>query len=121
MSEIHVFFKKVNMREEVYDLLKTSFFKLFGKEAPNVFKDKNGKPYFDSKPDIHFSISHSGDYAMCAFSDNPIGADIQKIQEIFVFYPFFICDADTEWRNVLKKELAGIIRNRERGTKRAAL
>ena len=82
MSEIHVFFKKVNMREEVYDLLKTSFLKLFGEEAPNVFKDKNGKPYFDGKPDIHFSISHSGDYAMCAISGDPIGADIQKTQEI---------------------------------------
>lgn len=28
---------------------------------------------------IHLSLSHSGDYAVCAVSDAPIGIDIQKI------------------------------------------
>ena len=38
-----------------------------------------GKPYLKDFPDVHFNISHSGKYAVCAVSDVPIGADIQKI------------------------------------------
>lgn len=37
----------------------------------------NGKPYLKNYPDVHFSISHSGDIALCTLSDFPIGADIQ--------------------------------------------
>lgn len=37
---------------------------------------KNGKPYFDGDP-CFFSLSHSGEYALCAVSDVPIGADIE--------------------------------------------
>ena len=40
-----------------------------------------GKP-FVKDIDIHFSISHSGDYAVCAVSDKEIGIDIEKIKEI---------------------------------------
>lgn len=39
---------------------------------------ENGKPYF---PDlqIHFSVSHSGDYWACAFETEPIGFDIEDL------------------------------------------
>lgn len=37
----------------------------------------NGKPYLEGNP-FFFSISHSGDYVLCAVSDREIGADIQK-------------------------------------------
>lgn len=39
----------------------------------------NGKPYLKDFPNVHFNISHSGKYAVCAVSDTPIGVDIQKI------------------------------------------
>ena len=35
------------------------------------------KPYFASHPDIHFSISHSGDTWAVVFSDREVGLDIQ--------------------------------------------
>ena len=38
----------------------------------------NGKPYTNVK-NIHFSISHSADYAVCAIDNAPIGIDIEKI------------------------------------------
>lgn len=38
-----------------------------------------GKPYLPDYPDVHFNISHSGEYVACAVSDKPIGVDIQKI------------------------------------------
>ena len=40
-----------------------------------------GKPYLIDYPDIHFNISHSGEYIACAVSDKPVGIDIQKIGE----------------------------------------
>ena len=40
-----------------------------------------GKPYLPDYPDVHFNISHSGEYVACAVSDKPIGIDIQKISE----------------------------------------
>jgi len=40
-----------------------------------------GKPYLVDFPDFHFSISHSGAYAVCAVSeDGEVGVDIQKVK-----------------------------------------
>ena len=39
-----------------------------------------GKPYIKNT-DIHFNISHSGDYAVCVVSDREVGIDIQKIEK----------------------------------------
>lgn len=38
---------------------------------------KNGKPYFKTHADVHFSLSHSGNIALCALSDKETGADVQ--------------------------------------------
>lgn len=38
----------------------------------------DGKPYAPDYPGLHFSISHSGDYVVCAFADTEIGCDIQE-------------------------------------------
>lgn len=41
----------------------------------------HGKPYLEHVPGIFFSLSHSGEYAMCALADREIGADIQQRQD----------------------------------------
>ncbi|MBD5460598.1 MAG: 4'-phosphopantetheinyl transferase superfamily protein [Lachnospiraceae bacterium] len=41
----------------------------------------HGKPYLEHDPEIFFSLSHSGEYAMCALADREIGADIQRRQD----------------------------------------
>lgn len=38
-----------------------------------------GKPYFENIP-LFFSLSHSGEYVLCAASRREVGADIQKCQ-----------------------------------------
>ena len=38
-----------------------------------------GKPFAKDLPDIHFNLSHSGEYAVCAVGDSPVGVDIQQI------------------------------------------
>lgn len=40
-----------------------------------------GKPYLPALPDLHFSITHSGAYWMCAVSDSPVGLDLQAHQD----------------------------------------
>lgn len=40
-----------------------------------------GKPYVFNYPNVHFNLSHSGEYVICSVSDNPVGVDIQKISE----------------------------------------
>ena len=39
---------------------------------------ESGQPFCENF-DIHLSLSHSGDYAVCAVSSAPVGIDIQKI------------------------------------------
>ena len=39
------------------------------------------KPYFRSAPWICFSVTHSGDYWLCAFSQQNVGLDLQREQK----------------------------------------
>ena len=41
-----------------------------------VIINKNGKPYLKDVP-FYFSLSHSGEYAICVYSAEPVGADLQ--------------------------------------------
>lgn len=43
--------------------------------------NKHGKPYAVNA-ECCFSISHSGDYVLCAVSDKEIGVDIEKIRTV---------------------------------------
>ena len=36
-----------------------------------------GKPFFPDHPELHFNISHSGTFIVCALSNTPVGVDIQ--------------------------------------------
>ena len=45
------------------------------------FTKGNGKPFFSSLPNAYFSLSHSGDVAICTFSDNEVGCDIEQIDK----------------------------------------
>ncbi len=40
-----------------------------------------GKPALKYHPEICFSLSHSGSYAICTIGDKPVGNDIERIRE----------------------------------------
>lgn len=44
-----------------------------------ILFDAHGKPFLPNVP-FHFSLSHSGQGALCAFGTDPIGADLQEIK-----------------------------------------
>lgn len=43
-----------------------------------VSQEAGGKPFLTEFPDIHFNLSHSGDYVCCAIGNEPVGVDLQK-------------------------------------------
>ena len=47
---------------------------------PETAKEPGGKPFFPSRPDICFNISHSHGAAVCALHDKPVGVDIEKLR-----------------------------------------
>ena len=47
-----------------------------------IVTGEKGKPYFKDFPDLHFSISHSGQMVLVALSDRVVGADIQEWKEL---------------------------------------
>lgn len=49
-----------------------------GEEIGPVARTERGKPYLPERPELHFSVSHSGKYFVCAFSGAPVGVDIQE-------------------------------------------
>lgn len=48
-----------------------------GSVPVQLYKTPTGKLYFADQPGLFFSLSHSGDYALCVLSDREVGADIQ--------------------------------------------
>lgn len=52
--------------------------------SPEAFTENtrtHGKPFFPSHPDVHFSVSHTGNLWVCAFADCPVGCDVQEHRE----------------------------------------
>ena len=43
---------------------------------------EHGKPYLAAHPQLHFSLSHSGDWAVCALDDAPVGVDLEQLREV---------------------------------------
>ena len=63
-----------------------------GQEAPGVCRlcagdlpylrieeEPEGRPYLPDFPEIHFSLSHSGDRVMCAVGPSEIGCDVEEV------------------------------------------
>jgi len=53
-----------------------------GVEEYEIQYGEYGKPYLKNVPDLHFSLSHSGNYAVCVFYHRPVGVDIQQIRPV---------------------------------------
>ena len=68
-------------RQDAYTLLQTALHQIYGlSELPELKQQERGKPYFPQYPSIHFNLSHSGSFALCGISDQPIGVDIQVLR-----------------------------------------
>lgn len=82
---MHLYYANINKYDQHtagLHLLKLAYGAFAGGAVPEVRKDEHGKPFFPERPDIHFSISHSGSFALCAVDFFPVGADIEFIRPV---------------------------------------
>lgn len=50
-------------------------------EIKLVFGDK-GKPYIENLKNVHYNISHSGHYVVCAVAPYEIGIDVERVRKV---------------------------------------
>lgn len=62
-----------------------------------------GKPFLDKRKDVHFNVSHSGEWGVCAVDSKPIGIDIQEIHpiDLDIAKRFF---SQEEYKDLLNKD-----------------
>lgn len=77
-----------NAKRKIEHLLGIVLIRLFLSELLSISpKDilfenkKNGKPFCKNFPNIHFNISHSGNYVVAALSDSSVGVDIESLKK----------------------------------------
>lgn len=60
------------------------YLQLPAKETPpfQTACGKWGKPFLADHPDVHFNLSHSGEYVCCAVAEREVGVDIQQHQDM---------------------------------------
>ncbi len=59
---------------------------------PEIAALPGGKPWFPTRPDCRFSLSHAGELGMCAVSERTVGADVERLRPRRVSLP-----RDTSW------------------------
>ncbi len=67
-----------------HDLLRVALETFLGTpvEEWSVLRDSPyAKPYVPALPNVHFSITHAGDYWACAVADAEVGLDLQDVRE----------------------------------------
>lgn len=56
----------------------------FGLQNEQLFfsPNKYGKPLLEGYDNIHFNVSHSGEWVVCAIHDKPVGIDVERIHKM---------------------------------------
>lgn len=65
-----------------------------------------GKPYLPEHPDLHFSLSHAGDWAVCAVGNAPLGVDVEQPRCTMEIAKRFFCSdelPETEDKDFLNR------------------
>lgn len=47
-----------------------------------IVRNAYGKPFLKDHDNLHFNVSHSGHWIVCAVSHEPVGIDVEKIEAI---------------------------------------
>lgn len=83
--------------ETAYGLLAEAYRRHVGAPMPAVARTAAGKPYF---PDgsLAFSLSHTGTAALCAVSDQTVGADAETVRPVRPGLPErVLCSEELDW------------------------
>ncbi len=69
---------------ESHELLRRAVEAYLGKSVPSITvcrEEEYGKPYIMELPDVHFSITHSGGWWLCAVGRQEVGLDLQEVRD----------------------------------------
>lgn len=47
-----------------------------------IIRNAYGKPFLKDHDNLHFNVSHSGHWIVCAVSQDPVGIDVEKMEAI---------------------------------------
>ena len=61
-------------------LLAEVLLRYFGLESPELGRSERGKPYVKGWPQVQFSLSHAGIWAVCAADIHPVGVDVESVR-----------------------------------------
>lgn len=78
-------FVKDKVRSLIGDvLIRYGLHEIYGlnHELIKFHKNDYGKPSLIGVKDIHFNISHAGNWVVCAFHEDPVGIDVEQIKDI---------------------------------------
>lgn len=65
---------------------------------PRVCRDERGKPYLPDLPQWGFSVSRSGELALCAVADRAVGADVERVRPRGATFPrYVLSDREFAW------------------------
>lgn len=86
-------------------LIKYAIKNTFGIKTKDIIfaESKNGKPYLCNFQNIHFNLSHSGDYVVCIVSDKLVGIDIQKIVNVEDLLMKRVC-SEKEYEKIIESK-----------------
>ena len=74
-----------------YELLARAVKAVWGMEyLPEIVRAEGGKPYFGDCPQRRFNLSHSGEFALCALSDAPVGVDLEVVRPRRDGFPAYV-------------------------------
>ena len=64
-------------------LLEKALYESFGTHKELDIKiGSHGKPSLINDPEIHYNLSHSGNYVVCALASDEVGVDLQKMKQL---------------------------------------
>ena len=82
-------------RSQARELLALAVREVWGlSPLPEIARQEGGKPCFSEREDLHFNLSHSGEFALCALDGTPVGVDVQIVREWRPALPRRVCSLD---------------------------
>lgn len=79
---IEAFYSETGERTAARALLARAVRELYGVPCPEIAREPSGKPFFPSRPDIRFSLSHTRTHVMVCVSDSACGCDIETLRPV---------------------------------------
>ncbi len=67
-------------------------------------KTPQGKPFLRDIPQVQFSLSHGGDWVLCAVSDRPVGVDVEQPRCTMEIARRFFCKEEVRAVEALEED-----------------